>query len=144
MDQDASRQLIDSWLSFTHIHMKIANELESALQQNHQICLKEFYVLLFLSEAPDKKLRLQQLQDMVGLSQSAMSRLVSRFEARNCGVLQRHLCEEDRRSIYTSLTKEGEEKLEKSLITIKATLAKAFAKENIQDELQDLIQQIKR
>ncbi|WP_338786385.1 MarR family winged helix-turn-helix transcriptional regulator [Metabacillus sp. FJAT-53654] len=144
MESNQKNQLISSWLSFTHVQMKVTDELESILQQNHQLSLKEFYVLLFLSETPEKKLKLQQLQSMVGLSQSAMSRLVSRFEAKGCGALKRHICVDDRRAIYTSLTNEGEEQLKKALGTINETLANAFSREDIQKELQGLINQIKR
>jgi DNA-binding MarR family transcriptional regulator len=136
-------KLIMSWLSLTQIQMTITNELERTLQENHHLSLREFYVLLFLSQNPDKKLRLQQLQNMVGLSQSAMSRLVSRFEAKSCGVLQRHICQDDRRGIYTSLTKEGEAKLEQALVTFNETLATAFSKTDLQYDLHDLLQLIK-
>ncbi|MBO1514160.1 MarR family winged helix-turn-helix transcriptional regulator [Metabacillus bambusae] len=143
MELNQKNQLISSWLSFTHVQMKVTDELESILQQNHQLSLKEFYVLLFLSETPEKKLKLQQLQSMVGLSQSAMSRLVSRFEAKGCGALRRHICVDDRRAIYTSLTNEGEEKLKKAQDTVNETLANAFSREDIRAELQGLIRQIK-
>jgi DNA-binding MarR family transcriptional regulator len=143
MESNQKNQLISSWLSFTHVQMKVTDELESILQQNHQLSLKEFYVLLFLSETPEKKLKLQQLQSMVGLSQSAMSRLVSRFEAKGCGALKRHICVDDRRAIYTSLTNEGEDKLKKALGTVNETLANAFSREDIQEELQGVIRQIK-
>ncbi|RAL24158.1 MarR family winged helix-turn-helix transcriptional regulator [Thermoflavimicrobium daqui] len=135
---------IKSWLTLTHFHTIITNELEATLQREHQLTLKEFYVLLFLSEAPLKKLKLQQLQNMVGLSQSAMSRLVSRFEAKGCGALQRTICEDDRRNIYTSLTQIGEEKVEKALITFNETLLQAFSKVDLQDELQNLMVQLNR
>ncbi|WP_141433952.1 MarR family winged helix-turn-helix transcriptional regulator [Bacillus sp. 03113] len=143
MEPNQNKKLITSWLSLTNVQMNIQNDLESTLQLHHQLSLKEFYVLLFLSEAPEKKLKLQQLQNMVGLSQSAMSRLVSRFEAKGCGALKRHICLEDRRAIFTSITKEGEEKLGKAFVTFNETLANIFTKKDIQDGLKDLIQQIK-
>jgi DNA-binding MarR family transcriptional regulator len=143
METNQENKLITSWLSLTDIHMTISNELEGTLQENHHLSLREFYVLLFLSQTPDKKLRLQQLQKRVGLSQSAMSRLVKRLEAKSCGVLQRHLCLDDRRGIYTSLTREGEEKLEKALVTFNKTLATSFSKTEFQYELQTLMQHLK-
>jgi DNA-binding MarR family transcriptional regulator len=91
MKNNQEKKYLDNWLSITNIQMGITNELESALQKNHNLSLKEFYVLYFLSKTSDKQLRLQQLQDMVGLSQSAISRLVVRLEAKSCGVLQRQI-----------------------------------------------------
>lgn len=143
MESNQNKELITNWISLTHIQMKITNELEITLQDNHQLSLNEFYVLLFLSEAPEKKLRLQQLQSMVGLSQSAVSRLVSRFEAKGCGTLKRYICGEDRRAIFTSLTTEGEEKLEKAIITVNETLKKAFFQDMSHRELQRLVDQLR-
>ncbi len=142
MELNQNRQLITNWLTLSNIQMNISNELECVLQQHHQLALNEFYVLLYLSQAPEKKLKLQQLQNMVGLSQSAMSRLVSRFEAKGCGTLRRHICGDDRRAIYTSLTEEGEEKLKKAFVTFNETLKKAFSKELVQEELERIIHQI--
>ena len=143
MSADQTRQLITSWLSLTQIHALISNELEQKLQQKHDLSLNEFYVLLFLSEAPEQKLRLQQLQTMVGLSQSAMSGLVSRFEAKGCGAMQRAICEDDRRGIYTSLTPIGEEKLQKAKITVQDVLEQQFAKPKMKHGLEDALKQIR-
>ncbi|WP_144552544.1 MarR family winged helix-turn-helix transcriptional regulator [Peribacillus simplex] len=142
MTNNQEKKYLDNWLSLTNIQMSITNELESALQKNHNLSLKEFYVLYFLSQTSDKQLRLQQLQEMVGLSQSAISRLVGRLEAKSCGALQRHICEDDRRGIYTRLTTIGEEKLQISLNTFHEILHAAFSKGNLQDELKSLIQKL--
>ncbi|MEK6448471.1 MarR family winged helix-turn-helix transcriptional regulator [Priestia aryabhattai] len=142
MTTNPQNELLNNWLSITNIQMGIANELESALQKNYDLSLKEFYVLYFLSQTSDKKLRLQQLQEMVGLSQSAMSRLVGRLEAKSCGALKRHICEDDRRGIYTSLTVKGAEKLQGSLETVYKILQSAFSKESLQHELQSLLQKL--
>jgi DNA-binding MarR family transcriptional regulator len=126
MKNTLANDLITSWLSFSHIQMNVAGILEAKLMENYQLSLKEFYVLLFLSEAPEKKLRLQQLESMVGLSQSAVSRLVSRFEAKGCGALQRKVCDDDRRSIYTSLTPIGQDKVDRAQQTVNEVLQEAF------------------
>ncbi|MDW7615218.1 MarR family transcriptional regulator [Peribacillus simplex] len=142
MKNNQENDYLDNWLSITNIQMSISNELESALQKNHTLSLKEFYVLYYLSKTSDKQLRLQQLQEMVGLSQSAISRLVGRLEAKSCGALQRHICEDDRRGIYTRLTPLGEEKLERALNTFHKILDSAFSKGNLQRELQSLMQKL--
>ncbi|MFD0712280.1 MarR family winged helix-turn-helix transcriptional regulator [Paenibacillus sp. GCM10027626] len=139
MERDRGTDLLSGWLTLSQIQMNVSNELEAALQNKHQLSLNEFYMLLFLYEAPDKKLRLQQLESMIGLSQSALSRLVSRFEAKGCGALRRYVCENDRRGVYTSLTPLGVEKLEKALSTFQSVLMQQFSKEEIQSSLQYLV-----
>lgn len=120
--------------------MKVAAVLEAKLTENYELSLKEFYVLLFLSEAPEQKLKLQQLESMVGLSQSAVSRLVSRFEAKGCGALERKSCEADRRSIYTSLTAIGQDKVDRAKQTVNEVLQEAFPVDDTQQLLEQLIQ----
>lgn len=139
MENIQNNDLIANWLSLTHIQMNVANELETNLQAKHNLSLKEFYLLLFLSETPEKKLKLQKLESMVGLSQSAVSRLVSRFEAKGCGALQRHACDEDRRSIYTSLTQIGQDKLDRAQETFKETLVSAFPEQEVEQLLQQIL-----
>ncbi len=122
MDNKSQYEFLNNWLEVTSIKDKISNELESALKRNNDISLKEFYVMYYLSQESDRKLRLQQLQELIGLSQSAMSRLVGRLEAKTCGALERTTCEDDKRGIYTSLTSLGEQKFERALNTFNTVI----------------------
>lgn len=143
MSINHKQDLITSWLSLTQTQAMITNELEQTLQQQHDLSLNEFYVLLFLYEAPEKKLRLQQLQAMVGLSQSAISRLVSRFEAKGCGAMQRAICENDRRGIYTSLTSIGEDKLQRARTTVLNVLEQQFSSPKFRQGVQNMMEIMK-
>lgn len=143
MSTNPKHDLITSWLSLTQTQAMITNELEQTLQQQHDLSLNEFYVLLFLFEAPEKKLRLQQLQAMVGLSQSAISRLVSRFEAKGCGAMQRAICENDRRGIYTSLTSIGEDKLHRARSTVLKVLEQQFSSPRFRQGVLDIMEILK-
>ncbi|WP_407407398.1 MarR family winged helix-turn-helix transcriptional regulator [Peribacillus sp.] len=116
------QSLINTWLSFTHIHAELSNDLDRALQEKHQMPLNEFYVLLYLSQAPEKKLRLLELQRLVGLSQSAMSRLSVRMENKSCGVIKRLGYEDDRRGLCALITDKGEQRLREMLETVNETL----------------------
>jgi DNA-binding MarR family transcriptional regulator len=120
------------WLEINNFHLKVESTLEKSLQTNHNLSLKEFYVLYFLSQEPDQKLKLQDLEEKVGLSQSAVSRLVSKFEAKGCGALERNVCEQDRRIIYTSLTNTGSTKLAAAAATVEKVLTESFAAMPIQ------------
>jgi len=130
--------LLASWLHLTQLHHTIAGRLEAALTENHALSLKEFYMLYFLYAAPEKKLRLQDLESMVGLSQSALSRLVSRFEAKGCGAMRRYTCEADRRGVYTSLTEYGQDKVERALQTVQDVLRNELLEERMHDFLKCL------
>ncbi|WP_341280416.1 MarR family transcriptional regulator [Paenibacillus sp. FSL H8-0537] len=139
MNDNTNNELLDNWLALTSLQANINNELENVLQEKYSLTLKEFYVLYFLSQTSEKKLRLLQLQEMVGLSQSAISRLVGRMEAKNCGALQRHVCEDDRRGVYTCLTELGEDKFKRALATFNEFFAQSTSlRDALQQELQSL------
>ncbi|APB77742.1 MarR family winged helix-turn-helix transcriptional regulator [Paenibacillus polymyxa] len=135
-------ELLDVWLSLSHIHSTLNDKLEQALLQNYDLSLKEFYVLGFISNSEGKKLRLQQLQELVGLSQSATSRLVVRMEAKNCGALQRYTCEDDRRGVYTRITELGENKFQRALQTFNQVLQSELQKDGVKSQFQNLTQKL--
>lgn len=133
---------LDTWFSLTHIQSEINEQLEQVLQQKYGLSLKEFYVLYFISQTDDKELRLQQLQEKIGLSQSATSRLVARMEAETCGALERHMCENDRRGIYTGITERGEMKLRGALETFDEVLQEKLLNKGLKTVMESLVAEL--
>ncbi|MFD1471778.1 MarR family winged helix-turn-helix transcriptional regulator [Companilactobacillus mishanensis] len=110
---------VNRWLDFNKKRRLIEDKLDEQLAiQAHKLSLNEFYALYFLGLKDDEKLRLQELQAQVGLSQSAMSRLVVRLERPECGAIERTTCEDDKRGVYIHLTKVGEDVLKSTLPNI--------------------------
>jgi len=101
---------ITEWFQFSNKIQKIEEKLEDTIKNTgHTMSLKEFSLLYYLSTSEYKSMRLQSLPDLIGLSQSALSRLVARMEESSCGVIKKISCEEDKRGVYISLTEKGEE-----------------------------------
>lgn len=137
-----NHDFMNYWLSIDSIQNKVKKELENVLQAEYSLSLKEFYVLYYLSMAPDKKLRLQQLQEMIGLSQSALSRLVGKMEAKSCGALEKHDCTDDRRGTYTHLTNLGEQKLQKSLVSFREILRLHLSAIDVEGLIKQLVEKL--
>jgi len=137
-----NHEFMNYWLSIDSIQNKVKKELENVLQAEYSLSLKEFYVLYHLSLAPDKKLRLQQLQEMIGLSQSALSRLVGNMEAKSCGALEKHDCTDDRRGTYTHLTNLGEQKLQKSLVSFHEILRLNLSAIDVEGLIKQLVEKL--
>ncbi|OMF07848.1 MarR family transcriptional regulator [Paenibacillus amylolyticus] len=140
MQQKSER--LNVWLAFSNIHTHLNEKLEQALLQQYDLSLKEFYVLNFIYNAEGKELRLQQLQEQVGLSQSATSRLVVRMEAKDCGALERHACEDDRRGIYTRITELGENKYKRALQTFNQVLQTELEQDGFETRLENLTKEL--
>lgn len=137
-----NHDFMDYWLSMDTILNKAKKDLENVLRTEYSLSLREFYVLYHLSKTPDKRLRLQQLQEMIDLSQSALSRLVGNMEANSCGALEKHICTDDRRGTYTQLTELGEQKLQKSLVSFHEILKSHIFDADVEGMLKQLIEEL--
>jgi DNA-binding MarR family transcriptional regulator len=69
-------------------------------------------------------MRMQQVARAAALSQSATTRLVTRLE--NRGLLSRYLCPDDRRGIYSQITDQGRDLLERARPVHDATLKESL------------------
>jgi DNA-binding MarR family transcriptional regulator len=83
-------------------------------------------VLLTLSRAPGRRLRLSELADRIVFSRSGLTRLVDRIERE--GLLRRERCEDDRRGAFAVLTDAGREALRRSWPIYKKQIDQRFAR----------------
>ena len=101
---------LEKWFDFNRRQVELEALLEQTIAEQSQqsLTLKEFYLLHFLNQAPEKSLRQIDLPDKLHLSPSAVSRMVARLEAKNCALLSRRCCDQDKRASFICLTKEGQ------------------------------------
>ena len=101
---------LDKWFDFNRRQVELEALLEQTIaeQSDQSLTLKEFYLLHFLNQAQEKSLRQIDLPDKLHLSPSAVSRMVARLEAKNCALLSRRCCDQDKRASFICLTKEGQ------------------------------------
>ena len=104
---------LDKWFDFNRRQVELEAILEQTIaeQSEQSLTLKEFYLLHFLNQAQEKSLRQIDLPDKLHLSPSAVSRMVARLEAKNCALLSRRCCDQDKRASFICLTKEGQKTL---------------------------------
>ncbi len=67
--------------------------------------LTSYEVLLQLADTPDGSLRMGELADRLFLSRSGLTRLIDRLV--KAGLVEREVCESDRRGSYARLTAAG-------------------------------------
>ena len=98
-----------AWRSFLRAHATLVRRLEGELVAEHDLPLPSYDVLVQLSEAPGRRLRMTELADRVLLSRSGLTRLVDRL-ARD-GLVHRQACPDDPRGTLAVLTDAGLERL---------------------------------
>jgi len=98
-----------SWRSWIRMSTLLAERLEHDLKDSHGLSNQEYEVMVRLSEAPDRRLRMSDLAGRTLASKSRLSHQISRMEAD--GLVRREDCAEDRRGQYAVLTDAGWDRL---------------------------------
>ena len=97
--------LASEWHQLMGRYQRLMCSLDRELGANHDLSASEFEVLQQLSESDECSMRMTLLAESAHLTQSALSRLVSRLE--RDGLLTRKTCDNDRRALFVALTEEG-------------------------------------
>ena len=98
-----------AWRALLEAHARTTEVLARELRDEVGLPLSWYDVLLQLNEAPDQRLRMQELADAVLLSKSGLTRLVDRME--RDGLVARSACSDDRRGTFAELTTAGRDRL---------------------------------
>lgn len=101
-----------AWRAFLEAHAHVTDTLDTELEEAQGLPLTWYDVLVQLSEAPGRALRMQELAGRVLLSKSNCTRLVDRMEA--AGLVAREHCASDRRGTFAVLTEGGWERLQRA------------------------------
>ena len=117
---------LEKWFDFNRRQVELEAILEETIaeQSEQTLTLKEFYLSHFLNQAEGKSLRQIDLPDKLHLSPSAVSRMVARLEAKNCGLLSRRCCDQDKRASFICLTSEGQTTLAYLQTAVEESLAR--------------------
>ena len=97
------------WRSYLLGSARLAERLDADLRE-FGIDLGEYEILVTLSEAPERRVRMSELADAVHQSRSRLTHTVTRLE--NAGLVDRSNCPTDRRGVWAHLTDAGMELLE--------------------------------
>jgi DNA-binding MarR family transcriptional regulator len=130
------RTELGAWRGLLRVHSRMTKALDAELIAAHGISLSSYEVLLFLSDAPEGRLRMSELADGVLLSRSGLTRLVDRME--RDGLLRRERCEDDARGFNALITAEGRELFQSARRTHLDGVRELFLSHLSDDELRTL------
>ena len=105
------------WRTFLYATTLLTDKFSEALQIDAEIdlTLGEYEILVRLSEAENKYLRMSELADKVVHSRSRLTHTITRMEKR--GLVERVRCADDGRGRQAQLTTAGERMLERAAPT---------------------------
>jgi DNA-binding MarR family transcriptional regulator len=96
---------LDAWRTFLRAHAQLTTTLHRELEDELDLPLAWYDVLLNLAEASGQRLRMHDLAQAILLSRSGLTRLLDRMVA--AGLVTREVCEGDRRGVMACLTPDG-------------------------------------
>lgn len=131
-----------AWRTFLAAHAAVIERIERDLALEDLMPLSHYDVLLALSEAPERRLRMNELARAIVLSRSGLTRLVDRLE--RVGLLRRERCDDDRRGCYAALTEEGLEAMRRTRPVYAGGISEHFGRHLGDDEVATLTEALGR
>ena len=125
-----------AWRGMLRVHAQLSKALDAQLLAEHALPLSSYEVLMYLSDADNGRMRMNELAASVLLSRSGLTRLVDRLERE--GYLERCSCAHDARGAFAVLTRAGREKVEAARATHLAGVRELFLSRFSSDELEVL------
>jgi DNA-binding MarR family transcriptional regulator len=122
--RELTPEQLAAWSGFLLGHAQIVRALDAELEREHGLPLTSYDVLIQLSLAPDRRLRMFELADAIVLSRSGLTRLVERLE--KGGLVERERGEADLRQMYARLTDRGFDVLAEATPTHVAGIKERF------------------
>jgi DNA-binding MarR family transcriptional regulator len=99
------RRRLEVWTDFVLAYNQLIRLLESEMEGSVGISLSQYDVLLRLSEAPGRRMRMTDLADAILYTTGGLTRLFERMVS--AGIVRRVPSDEDRRVVYAEMTDEG-------------------------------------
>src|SRR3712207_1239062 len=103
---------LGAWRGLLRAHAMLVKRLDAELESAHGLALTSYEVLLHLSHADGRRMRMCDVADSVLLSRSGLTRMIDRLE--RDGLVERVSCPDDARGAYARLTDAGRRKLEQA------------------------------
>jgi DNA-binding MarR family transcriptional regulator len=115
---------LEAWRSYLQSHATILRLLDAELVSEHGITTRDYEVLLYLAQAPDRRLPMSALAESTMLTRSGITRLVDGLVTG--GFIERAACPNDARVSYAQLTEEGFAKLRQAGCTHVRSIRRLF------------------
>lgn len=95
----------EAWRAWIEASLLLTDRLSRDMQAQHALTFADYEILVWLSEAPDRRLRMSELARRALSSRSRLSHQIDRME--RSGLVTREVCAEDRRGSFAVLTEAG-------------------------------------
>ncbi|MFB2920988.1 MarR family winged helix-turn-helix transcriptional regulator [Aerosakkonema funiforme] len=114
------------WRLFLTVHTRLLERVEQDFRQAGLPTFEWYDVLVALKQAPDRRLRLSELAQVLLVNRTNVTRLVDRLET--AGLIRRETCADDRRGAFAVLTEAGLSMQQKMWTIYARSIARYFGR----------------
>ena len=104
-----------AWRAVLGGTVRLVDQLDHDLRHHHDLSLADYEILVHLSEAEGRRLRMAELADAALLTRSRLTHRIDRLSA--AGLVCREPCATDKRGWFAVLTDTGFARLEEAVPT---------------------------
>ena len=133
---------LEAWRSYLQSHAAIVRELDAELLSQHGMTSRDYEVLLYLAQAPERRLPMSALSERTMLTRSGITRLIDGLVS--AGLIERVSCPNDARVSHALLTDAGYEKLRLAGCTHVASIQRLFLERFSASEIEQLAALLRR
>lgn len=133
---------LDAWRCYLQSHASILRALDAELVAAQAMTTRDYEVLLYLAQAPERRLPMSALAESTMLTRSGITRLVDGLV--ECGLIERVSCPSDARVSYAQLTDTGYAKLREAGCTHIASIRRLFLEHFDDEEIEQLAELLSR
>ena len=133
---------LDAWRGFLLSHAAITRELDADLVSRHGLTSRDYEVLLFLAQEPERRLAMSELAERTMLTRSGVTRLVDGLDRTD--LVERVSCAADARVSYAQLTDAGYDRLREASRTHAEGIRNAFLRHFSEEETAQLAELLGR
>jgi DNA-binding MarR family transcriptional regulator len=123
-----------AWRAYVAATSLVEDAIDRQLQQDAGMPHLYYSVLAMLSEAPERRLRMTELAEVLKITRSRLTYAVARLE--KDGMVRREACQYDKRGSLAILTDEGMATLERAapghVDTVRASLFDQLSEEQVE------------
>ena len=95
---------LKAWRAYIQTSRRLWDAMESDLAA-HDLSMSDYEILVLLSEAPERELRMSELAQSALISKSRLSHRIKAME--KAGLVSRRVCQEDKRGSFAVMTDKG-------------------------------------
>jgi DNA-binding MarR family transcriptional regulator len=133
---------LEAWRSYLQSHASIVRGLDAELMAEHGMTTRDYEVLLYLAQAPDRRLPMSAIAERTMLTRSGITRLVDGLV--DGGLIERVACPKDARVSYAQLTDTGYEQLRDAGCAHVRSIQRLFLEHFTPEEIEQLASLLSR